>query len=170
MPDVARNNRTNSATNEIMSLTRWALRVDRANATRTAFLPRGGTRAEGSPSGLKVPLRVEASDETMVEADQKVGGGPSVLDDAVAVLLSEDGANSLLKSGAARDFISDAFVHVKFIACVSAALPLFERAGIGKAAKRWTRDVSNSPAPRARQSCSNLPQGPHVGEGTVCNA
>ena len=75
---------------------------------------------------------VEASDGTRVEADQKIGGGPSVLYDAVAVLPSEDGANSLLKSGAVRDFISDAFVHLKFIAWVSAALPLFERAGIGK--------------------------------------
>jgi catalase len=75
---------------------------------------------------------IEASDGTRIEADQKVGGGPSVLYDAVAVLPSEDGANSLLKSGAARDFISDAFIHLKFIAWVSAALPLFERAGIGR--------------------------------------
>jgi catalase len=75
---------------------------------------------------------VEASDGTRVEADQKIGGGPSVLYDAVAVLPSEQGAASLMKSGAARDFISDAFVHLKFIAWASAALPLFERAGIGK--------------------------------------
>lgn len=75
---------------------------------------------------------VEASDGTRVAADQKIGGGPSVLYDAVAVLPSEEGAASLMKSGPARDFISDAFVHLKFIAWVNAALPLFARAGIGK--------------------------------------
>ena len=50
--------------------------------------------------------------------------------DAVAVLPSESGAALLLKSAAAREFVSDAFVHLKFIAWVKAAMPLFDRAGI----------------------------------------
>ena len=37
---------------------------------------------------------------TRVVADQKIGGGPSVLYDAVAVLPSEAGAKSLLKFAA----------------------------------------------------------------------
>jgi len=73
---------------------------------------------------------VEASDGTRVVADQKIGGGPSVLYDAVAVLTSEAGARSLLKNGAARDFIADAFCHLKFIGWVNAAMPLLEKAGI----------------------------------------
>jgi catalase len=75
---------------------------------------------------------VAASDGTRVAADQKIGGGPSVLYDGVAVLPSEAGAKLLLKNAAARDFIADAFVHLKFIAWVKAAMPLFEKAGIAQ--------------------------------------
>src|SRR5579872_2348480 len=48
---------------------------------------------------------VEASDGTRISADQKIGGGPSVLYDAVAVLPSEEGAKLLLNNASARDFI-----------------------------------------------------------------
>ncbi|HTB18325.1 MAG TPA: catalase [Bryobacteraceae bacterium] len=73
---------------------------------------------------------VEASDGTRIEADQKIGGGPSVLYDAIAVLPSQAGTGLLLTNGSAKDFVSDAFGHLKFIAYVKAALPLFEKAGI----------------------------------------
>jgi len=73
---------------------------------------------------------VEASDGSWVEAAQKVGGGPSVLYDAVALLPSEDGAKRLAKEPTARDFVADAFAHMKFIGYVEAAIPLFEKAGI----------------------------------------
>jgi catalase len=73
---------------------------------------------------------VEASDGTRILADQKIGGGPSVLYDAVAILPSEEGANLLLTNASAKDFISDAFAHLKFIAFVQNAMPLFEKAGI----------------------------------------
>ena len=73
---------------------------------------------------------MKASDGTLIEANQKIGGGPSVLYDAVAVLPSEAGVKALLKNAAARDFVSDAFAHLKFIAYVDAAMPLFEKAGI----------------------------------------
>src|ERR1700677_4971518 len=72
---------------------------------------------------------VEASDGTRIQADQKISGGPSVLYDAVAILPSEEGANLLLTNASAKDFISDAFAHLKFIAFVQNAMPLFEKAG-----------------------------------------
>jgi len=75
---------------------------------------------------------VEASDGTRISADQKIGGGPSVLYDAVAVLPSDAGSRLLLKNAAAKQFISDAFAHLKFIAWVKAAMPLFEKAGIAQ--------------------------------------
>jgi catalase len=75
---------------------------------------------------------VEASDGSRIEAQQKIGGGPSVLYDAVAILPSEEGAAGLLKNAAAKDFISDAFAHLKFIGFVKAAMPLFEKAGIAQ--------------------------------------
>ena len=73
---------------------------------------------------------VEANDGSWIEAAQKIGGGPSVLYDAVALLPSEDGAKQLAKEPAARDFIADAFAHMKFIGYVEAATTLFGKAGI----------------------------------------
>jgi len=73
---------------------------------------------------------VEASDGSWIDADEKVDGGPSVVYDAVAVLLSEEGAALLKDEATARDFVSDAFAHRKFIAYAEAALPLLEKAGL----------------------------------------
>jgi catalase len=50
--------------------------------------------------------------------------------DAVAVMPSVEGVEALLKNAAAKDFVSDAFAHLKFIAYADAAMPLFEKAGI----------------------------------------
>jgi catalase len=73
---------------------------------------------------------VEASDGTRVEAQQKIGGGPSVLYDAVVLLPSEAGVAPLTKNASAIDFVSDAFAHLKFIGWVPAAAPLFAKAGV----------------------------------------
>ena len=75
---------------------------------------------------------VQASDGTQIPADHKIGGGPSVLFDAVALLPSEEGAAALLQNAAAADFIADAFGHLKFIGWVQSAMPLLEKAGIAK--------------------------------------
>lgn len=50
--------------------------------------------------------------------------------DAIAVLPSEEGAELLLTNASAKDFVSDAFGHLKFVAYVKSALPLFEKAGL----------------------------------------
>ena len=75
---------------------------------------------------------VAASDGSWIEAAQKVDGGPSVLYDAVALLPSDDGAKLLAKEPAARDFVADAFAHMKFIGYVEPAAILFEKAGISE--------------------------------------
>ena len=72
---------------------------------------------------------VEASDGSWIDGDQKIDGGPSVLYDAVAVLASDAGAALLANEATARDFIADAFAHLKFIAYVGTALPLLQKAG-----------------------------------------
>jgi len=72
----------------------------------------------------------KASDSSFIEVQQKIGGGPSVLYDAVAVLPSVEGCQALLKNASAKDFVSDAFAHLKFIGCNEAAHALFEKAGI----------------------------------------
>jgi catalase len=75
---------------------------------------------------------VQASDGSWIEAKQKIDGGPSVLYDAVALLPSEQGAKLLAKEPAARDFVADAFAHMKFIGHTAAAAILFEKAGIAE--------------------------------------
>ena len=92
--------------------------VTKAGATFDIIAPRiGGART---------------SDGKLVEADQRIDGGPSVLYDAVAVLPSAAVMDDLVRESTARDFVADAFAHCKFIGYVDAALPLFEKAGIGK--------------------------------------
>jgi catalase len=73
---------------------------------------------------------VTASDGSRIAAKQKINGGPSVLYDAVAVIPSAEGAALLAREATAKDFVSDAFAHAKFIAYSEAAKPLFEKAGV----------------------------------------
>ncbi len=53
-----------------------------------------------------------------------------MLYDAVALMPGEAGVPELLKNAAVKDFVSDAFAHLKFIGYIAAAMPLFEKAGI----------------------------------------
>ncbi len=73
---------------------------------------------------------VTLSDGTAVPAKQKIDGGPSVLYDAVAVVASQDGAALLSVDAAAKDFVTDAFAHCKFIGLTAHSRMLFEKAGI----------------------------------------
>ena len=73
---------------------------------------------------------VTLSDGKWIEAHQMIDGGPSVLYDAVALLPSAEGTGDLLKEATARDFVTDAFVHCKFVGFVETALPLMQKAGI----------------------------------------
>jgi catalase len=93
---------------------------------------KSAVEAEGAVLEVIAPTvgGVKASDGSAVEGHQKVGGGPSVLYDAVAIIGSIEGVQMLLKNGAAKDFVSDAFAHLKFVAYNDAAMPLFEKAGI----------------------------------------
>ncbi|MBV8807525.1 MAG: catalase, partial [Acidobacteriaceae bacterium] len=96
-----------------------ALITDGVNAALIAAL-RAAFEEEGAVIEFVAPAigGVEANDGTWIEAGQKIDGGPSVLYDAVALLISEAGAKMLVNDGAARDFISDAYVHAKFIGYV----------------------------------------------------
>ena len=73
---------------------------------------------------------VDASDGTRVRARQQIDGAPSVLYDAVVILASPGGARALAARPAARDFVTDAVAHCKFIGYTSGASVLFEAAGL----------------------------------------
>ena len=76
---------------------------------------------------------VRASDGTAIQADQAIDGGPSVLYDAIALLVSEAGAKSLVSNPAARDFVADGYAHAKFIGYSEPATALMKKV-LGEAA------------------------------------
>ena len=73
---------------------------------------------------------VTLADGSHLDADGQLAGSPSVLFDAVAVVLSADGAKGLQKEGAAIDFVRDAFGHLKAIAHDEGGQTLLVKAGI----------------------------------------
>ena len=68
-------------------------------------------------------------------ADHAVDGGPSVLFDAVAILTSDAGAATLAGQAAAVNWLRDAYAHLKVIAYVPSAAPLFVRGGLAAEAE-----------------------------------
>ncbi len=70
------------------------------------------------------------ADGTLLPADGQLQGTPSVLFDAVAIVLSEEGAQQLCKESAAIDFVSNAFVHLKAIAASDGARALLDKANV----------------------------------------
>jgi catalase len=73
---------------------------------------------------------VKLDDGSVRAADGQLAGTPSVLFDAVAVLLSPSGAQALFNECAAIDFIRDAFAHLKAIALDEGGQALCMKAGI----------------------------------------
>jgi catalase len=73
---------------------------------------------------------VTTADGDLIAANQKIGGGPSVLYDAVVLLPGEDSVVTLASDAAVRDFIADAHAHCKFVGHVAAAEPLLVAAGV----------------------------------------
>jgi catalase len=72
------------------------------------------------------------ADGSMLAADGQLAGTPSVMFDAVAVILSDEGAKALMMEGAAIEFVRDAFGHLKAIAADNGAQALLKKANIGK--------------------------------------
>ena len=72
------------------------------------------------------------ADGSMLPADGQLAGTPSVLFDAVAVILSDEGVKALSKEGAAIDFVRDAFGHLKAIAADRGGQVLLKIAHVGQ--------------------------------------
>ncbi|WP_309629679.1 catalase [Brevundimonas sp.] len=65
-----------------------------------------------------------------LKADGQLAGTPSVVFDAVALVLSEAGCAELLKESAAVDFAAFAFAHLKAIGFTAEAQPLLDKANV----------------------------------------
>jgi catalase len=70
------------------------------------------------------------ADGSLLKVDGQLAGTPSVMFDAVAIILSEQAAASLAKEAAAIDFIRDAFGHLKAIVVDEGGLALMKTANI----------------------------------------
>jgi catalase len=99
---------------------------------------------------------VEASDGQRVSAGQKIDGGPSVLYDAVVVLGSKQGTPLLASLPAARDFLTDAFAHCKFIGFTGDTAPLFEAAGLASLLDDGFADLGQLSAADFLSRCAQL--------------
>jgi len=84
------------------------------------------------------------ADGSILAADGQLAGTPSVLFDAVAVILSDKGAKALAKEGAAIDFVRDAYGHLKAIAVDQGGRALLKKANVGQDA--GVVDVSDKAA------------------------
>jgi catalase len=65
-----------------------------------------------------------------LKAEGQLAGSPSVLLDAIALVLTQEAAEKLTKDGAAVDFVKDAFGHLKAIGHSDGAKSLLDKAGV----------------------------------------
>ena len=59
------------------------------------------------------------SEGTKIEVAEKIDGGPSVLFDAVAIVLADEHSDEMAAHPGVKDFVSDAHAHQKFVAYTS---------------------------------------------------
>ncbi|MDP3608219.1 MAG: catalase [Methylophilus sp.] len=90
---------------------------DGSDATTISTIKKAAIKA-GASVKIVAPKIGEAklSDGTLLKIDGQLAGTPSVIFDAVAIVLSSDSAKKLSTEAAAIDFIRDAFGHLKAIA------------------------------------------------------
>jgi catalase len=74
---------------------------------------------------------IKTEDGAWIEARKTLATAPSVLFDAVAIVVSPQSSKEAAKSPLACAFVADAYAHCKFIAYTADARPLLERALTG---------------------------------------
>ena len=75
---------------------------------------------------------IKLSDGKSVDADGQLLGTPSVIFDAVAIVLSDEAGKQLAKEAAAVDFAGQAYGHLKAIAADSGAQAVLKAGGVAK--------------------------------------
>jgi catalase len=76
---------------------------------------RSALEEEGGMLEIVAPMvgGIETAAGEWIAGDHKLDGGPSILFDAVVIAVSQEGAEQLAKEATARDFIADAYAHLK---------------------------------------------------------
>jgi catalase len=100
--------------------------ISTINAIKKAVIDAGASVKIVAPKigGAKL------SDGSLIKVDGQLAGTPSVLFDAVAIILSSEGAKELSTEAAAIDFIRDAFGHLKAIAIDNGGVMLLKAANL----------------------------------------
>ncbi|ANB16225.1 catalase [Dokdonella koreensis] len=92
--------------------------------------------AEGAGASVKIVAPkiggATLSNGRKQAVDGQLAGTPSILFDAVAIVLSDTAGKALAKEAAAVDWLRDAFGHLKAIAFDGGARPVLQAAGIAK--------------------------------------
>jgi len=88
------------------------------------------TKAGATPFLVAPKVGGIATTTGPVKADGQLAGSPSVLFDAVALVLTAEAAAMLARDGAAVQFVTDAFGHLKAIGATEDARALLDRAGV----------------------------------------
>ena len=93
---------------------------------------RKAAEAEGATVKIVAPKigGVNLKGGKTLAVDGQLAGSPSVIFDAVALVLSEKGCAQLLGDSAAIDFVHNAYVHLKAIGFAAPAQPLLDKAGV----------------------------------------
>ena len=87
---------------------------------------------EGAVAAIVAPKAAGATLKggTLLPADEALRGAPSVVFDHVALVVSAEGAATLLKQAEAINWIRDAFGHLKVIGFTPEAKPLLDKAAV----------------------------------------
>ncbi|MEO8346382.1 MAG: catalase [Betaproteobacteria bacterium] len=139
---------------------------DGSDATMIANLQKA-VKAAGASVKVVAPRigGIKLSDGALLDADGQLAGTPSVMFDAIAVVLSKAGAKALAQDDAAKAFVRDALAHLKAIAVDSGGRMLLETssvepdAGVVNASdskrflalaktRQWGREASTRPQPK----------------------
>ena len=107
--------------------------ADGSDGTAIDQIRRAATNA-GATVKIVAPKVGDATlaDGSRLAVDGQLAGTPSVLFDALAVILSDDGAKALSNESAAVDFARDAFAHLKAIAADQGGRVLLKIAAVGQ--------------------------------------
>ena len=105
---------------------------DDSDAAMVKALRKAAEKA-GATVKLVAPRRgVTLDDGKPIVADGQLAGTPSVVFDAVAIVLSDEAGKRLAKQAAAVDFARDAYGHLKALAANAGAQPILRAGGLVK--------------------------------------
>ncbi len=105
--------------------------TDGASSEAIGAIIEAATAAQASVKIVAPKLGgVTLDDGSKLKGDFQLAGGPSVLFDAVAIVASEEGVDTLLGEAAAVAWVHDAFAHLKVIAHSIEVADLLDVAGV----------------------------------------